>query len=90
MKKMKMTTMFQVAVEEKGLGITWNHQSDTLLFKVNSDLINRITDAEQRQPEIKLTKQILLSQVARIYDPVGFAAAFLIRAKIGMQELWQT
>ena len=25
-----------------------------------------------------------------IYDPVGFAAAFLIRSKIGMQALWQT
>ena len=61
--KMDMTTMFQGAVEEKVLGVTWNNQSDTLSFKVDSDLI---------------------------YDPVGLAAAFLIRAKIGMQELWQT
>ena len=53
-------------------------------------LVNRIIEAEQRQPEIKLTKRLLLSQIARIYDPVGFAAAFLIRAKIGMQALWQT
>lgn len=29
------------------------------------------------------------SQVARFYDPIGFAAAFVIRAKISMQELWQ-
>lgn len=34
--------------------------------------------------------RLLLSQIAWIYDPVGFAAAFLIRAKIGMQALWQT
>ena len=81
--------MFQGAVEEKVLGVVWNNQSDTLSFKVDFDLINRITEAEQRQPEIKLTKRLLLSQIARIYDPVGFAAAFLIRAKIGMQELWQ-
>lgn len=36
-----------------------------------------------------MTKRALLSQVARFYDPIGFAAAFLIRAKIGLQELWQ-
>ena len=53
-------------------------------------MINRITEADQRQPEVKLTKRMLLNQVAQIYDPVGFAAAFLVRAKIGMQELWQT
>ena len=37
----------------------------------------------------KLTKRSILSQVARIFDPVGFASAFLIRAKIGLQELWR-
>ena len=31
----------------------------------------------------------ILSQVARILDPIGFASAFLIRAKIGLQELWR-
>ena len=88
--KMDMATMFQGSVEENVLGITWNNQSDTLSFKVNFELINQIAEAEQQQPEVKLTKRLLLSQVARIYDSVGFAAAFLIRAKIGMQVLWQT
>lgn len=88
--KMDTATMFQGSVEENVLGITWNNQSDTLSFKVNFELINQITEAEQRQSEVKLTKRLLLSQVGRIYDPVGFAAAFLIRAKIGMQVLWQT
>ena len=60
------------------------------ISQVNFGLINRIIEAEQRQPEIKLTKRLLLSQIARIYDPVGFATAFLIRAKIGMQALWET
>ncbi|XP_068675570.1 uncharacterized protein [Montipora foliosa] len=36
-----------------------------------------------------LSKRTILSQVARIYDPIGFASAFLIRAKIGLQELWE-
>ena len=37
----------------------------------------------------KITKRMILSQVARIYDPIGFAAAFIVRTKIGMQRLWQ-
>ena len=82
--------MFQGSAEENVLGITWNNQSDTLSFKVNFELINPITEAEQRQPKIKLTKRLLLSQIARIYNPVGFATVFLIRAKTGMQVLWQT
>lgn len=36
-----------------------------------------------------MTKRMLFSQVARFYDPIGFAAAFVITAKIRMQELWQ-
>ena len=86
--KKEMATMFQGSVEGNVLGITWNNQSDALSFKVNFELINRIIVAEQQQPEIKLTKRLLLSQIARIYDPVGLAAAFLTRAKIGMQALW--
>ena len=36
-----------------------------------------------------MTKRMILSQDAWIYDPIGFAAAFIIRAKIGVQLLWQ-
>ena len=42
-----------------------------------------------QQIPLKLTKRMILSQIARIYDPVGFTAAFLIKAKIGLQQLWQ-
>ena len=39
--------------------------------------------------DITLTERSVLSQIARIFDPVGFAAAFLVRTKIGMQRLAQ-
>ena len=69
--------LLQGATEEKILGNIWNHGVDVFLFNVN-------------QPEeIKLTKRTILSQIARIFDPVGFAAAFLVCIKIGMQRLWQ-
>ena len=42
------------------------------------------------KPE-RLTKRSVLSRVlvARIFDPVGFASAFIMRAKIGLQDLWK-
>ena len=59
------------------LGVVWNNASDALSF---------VTKVEGSQPS---TKRKILSQLAKVYDPIGFATAFLIRAKIGMQELWQ-
>ena len=63
------------ATQEKILGTVWNHAKDMLLLNVNPS------------NDITLTKRTVLSQIARIFDPVGFAAAFLVRAKIGMQRL---
>ena len=65
------------ATQEKILGTIWDHAKDMLPFNV--DPPNDIT----------LTQRIVLSQISCIFDPVRFAAAFLVRAKIGMQHLWQ-
>ena len=81
--------VFRRNVAEKVLGMAWNNQADTLTFNVDSDAIDHVIRGGQLSSEGKLTKRLLLSQVARIYDPLGLAAAFLIRAKIGLQELWQ-
>ena len=63
--------------QEKILGTVWDHAKDMLLFNVNPP------------NDITLTKRTVLSQICRIFDPVGFAAAFLVHAKIGMQCPWQ-
>ena len=80
--------LFQEDAEEKVLGVIWNYITDEFSFKVKVDLL-RLTD-DSIDHGVKMTKRTLLSQVARFYDPIGFAAAFVIRAKIGLQELWQT
>ncbi|XP_068720636.1 uncharacterized protein [Montipora capricornis] len=79
--------MFQEEVEEKVLGVIWNYVTDEFSFKVKADLPP--LTGHSVDLGIKMTKRTLLSQVARFYDPIGFAAAFVIRAKIGLQELWQ-
>ncbi|XP_028412195.1 uncharacterized protein LOC114535018 [Dendronephthya gigantea] len=69
---------------EKILGVGWDGKTDSLTFKIGAD----ITEMSPTYGA-KLTKRSILSYVARIYDPIGIAAAFIIRAKIGMQRLWQ-
>ena len=81
--------VFRGNVAEKVLGIAWNNQADTLTFNVDSDAIDHVIGGGQLPSEGKLTKRVFLSQVARMYDPLGLTAAFLIRAKIGLEELWQ-
>ncbi|XP_072395063.1 uncharacterized protein [Diabrotica undecimpunctata] len=62
----------------KVLGLNWMCDSDTLTYKV-ADLPN---------PN-KVTKRIILSRIAQIYDPLGLLSACTITAKIIMQILWQ-
>ena len=62
--------------------MVWNNHTDMFTLKVKPELL-------LSQEPAMLSKRTILSQVARIYDPIGFASAFLIRAKIGLQELWE-
>ena len=78
----KETMFLQGESMEKVLGVVWDSRTDTLTFKVASDLLDS-------QEPLQLSKRKILSQVARIYDPIGFATAFLISAKIGLQALWK-
>ena len=73
--------------EEKVLGTIWNFKTDTFYLRISRDLL-KLVDRAHDEP-VKMKKRIILSQVAKIFDPIGFAAAFVIRAKIGLQQLWQ-
>ena len=54
--------LLQCTAEEKILGTIWNHTEDVFTFKFNPP------------EEIKLTKRGILSQIARLFDPVGFCS----------------
>ncbi|UYV61591.1 hypothetical protein LAZ67_1005452 [Cordylochernes scorpioides] len=60
----------------KILGSVWDHVQDT--FRVNITL-----------PEEVVTKRDLLSNIARIFDPLGFLSPTTVALKIIMQELWR-
>ncbi|XP_046142903.1 uncharacterized protein LOC123988101 [Osmia bicornis bicornis] len=59
------------------LGIQWMPQTDAFGFS------STLTD----QPS-KCSKRLVLSEVARIFDPLGFVSPVIVRAKMLLQELW--
>ena len=37
----------------------------------------------------KLTKSAVLSNILRLYDPIGLASAVTIKARIALQDIWR-
>ncbi|GFW70415.1 integrase catalytic domain-containing protein [Trichonephila clavipes] len=62
--------------ETKALGIIWNPKLDCFLFRI-----------EQQRPT-SFTKRMVLSTIARIFDPLGLLEPIITWAKIFMQRLW--
>ncbi|GBN05659.1 hypothetical protein AVEN_2966-1 [Araneus ventricosus] len=63
-------------IQVKTLGMIWNSVSDTFTYKANVNINH------------SYTKRDVLSQIARIYDPVGLLGPAISKAKIFMQQLW--
>ncbi|XP_071878302.1 uncharacterized protein [Bombus fervidus] len=61
----------------KTLGVVWNSSDDSILYSVK---INPIT------PQI--TKRIISSEIAKIYDPLGLLSPVIVRAKMLLQRIW--
>ena len=61
----------------KTLGITWLPEQDVFTFKANPP-----------EENFQLTKRNFLKRIASLFDPVGFLAPFIIRAKVMMLEMW--
>ena len=59
---------------DKALGICWNVADDTFSFKIKLD-------------RTSLTKRTMLSMISSIYDPLGFAAPFVLEERRILQSL---
>ncbi|XP_060855661.1 uncharacterized protein LOC132933385 [Metopolophium dirhodum] len=60
------------------LGLYWDSHTDELKYKINETSL--VTP---------LTKRNILSDIARIYDPLGLIGPVIVCAKLIMQELWK-
>ncbi|XP_072398095.1 uncharacterized protein [Diabrotica undecimpunctata] len=60
------------------LGVLWNSNENTLQYSINTD-----------KSHTRVTKKIILSTIARIFDPMGLLGPVVIRAKLIMQQLWK-
>lgn len=62
----------------KVLGVNWNRDTDSFVYSLNL--------TETKEP---MTKRRVLSDVAKLYDPLGWIAPVVVIAKIMIQKLWK-
>ena len=83
--------------EEKILGLMWNPKEDKFLYTVGvifSKKYRKVRtgpdmtkiDIEENFPAI-LSRRMILSQTASIYDPLGLVIPFTLKAKILMRDM---
>ena len=60
------------------MGIRWDVQADTLRFAL----------AHLDRPQAPSTKRGILSRFSGLYDPLGWASAFVVQAKAMLQHTW--
>lgn len=63
------------------LGLTWNIADDEIAFSCSNQ---QISNSHQ------FTKRMVLSCIAKCYDPIGLAAPVIIQAKMLLQKIWKT
>lgn len=62
----------------KSLGLCWKPVADEFQFNILQNKMRR-----------QLTKCVLLSDLNRVFDPLGFLTPVLVTRKIFLQQLWQ-
>ncbi|KAL7725570.1 hypothetical protein ACLKA6_003190 [Drosophila palustris] len=63
----------------RALGVYWTPLEDSFRFRVNFEI-----------PVCIPTKRIILSTIARLFDPMGWLSPIVLTAKMLMQVLWKT
>ncbi|XP_050665160.1 uncharacterized protein LOC126965567 [Leptidea sinapis] len=63
----------------KVLGICWNRDSDEFQYTVDLPEVDKLP-----------TKRQVLSDIARLYDPMGWIAPVVVTAKVFIQKLWKS
>lgn len=61
----------------KVLGLTWDKESDSFHYSVQLPVL-----------QIPVTKRRVISDISRLFDPLGWVAPCVIVAKVMIQKLW--
>ncbi|XP_055613292.1 uncharacterized protein LOC129759791 [Uranotaenia lowii] len=69
---------FEAEKTVKTLGLVWDPKTDTFRFNLEFS-----PDSSET-----LTKRVILSRIAKIFDPLGMFGPVVTRAKLFMQEIW--
>lgn len=63
----------------KTLGIRWRYKDDAIVYAMNAYV----------GKNERLTKRVLLSQIATIFDPLRLLGPVIVKAKILIQQFWE-
>lgn len=74
----KVVTIHDEA-ESNLLGVQWSQAEDIFYFSYQSEISNDV-----------ISKRTILSEVARLFDPLGLLGPTIVIAKLILQELWKT
>ncbi|XP_076391767.1 uncharacterized protein LOC143265171 [Megachile rotundata] len=69
----------EIVIEKdpKTLGLLWSPKTDQLNFRIKFNDSSRIT------------KRVILSEIAQLFDPLGLLGPLIVTAKLILQRLWQ-
>ncbi|CAG9135063.1 unnamed protein product [Plutella xylostella] len=76
-KRQQNTIDFKQDESMKTLGLSWNTTEDVFVF-----------NWQLPQQKSRLTKRVLLSNISKIYDPLGWLSPMTVKAKLIFQKLW--
>ena len=93
----RTTNILSNPSSEKRLGIWWDTITDKLFYKVKINFSKKKMHNKYESPDITLqnffelfplflTLRIVLSQVSKLFDPMGFLIPFLLLAKFLMRK----
>lgn len=74
------SSTLRFCTEEKTLGLIWSNSIDCLMYETKQIARNNPV----------ISKRIILSDIAKIFDPLGLLSPCIVFAKILLQKLWLT
>lgn len=76
-REIKTTLLIEFDDTVKSLGVHWNPRSDEFTYQSTLE-----------QSSTAITKRLILSEVSKLFDPLGWVGPIIVRAKMLLQQIW--